>query len=131
MQTIIPYLQYSDAPAAISFLCAAFGFIEKARYPMPDGTVGHAEIALGDGRDGTVYLASVWREGGFAPAGELAGLHSQLFVRVADVDAHFAHARAAGATIAAEPHDEHGSRMYRALDCEGQRWVFFRETSTS
>jgi uncharacterized glyoxalase superfamily protein PhnB len=126
MQTIIPYLQYDDAPAAIAFLCAAFGFTEAMRYPMPDGTVGHAELAMGDDR---VYLASVWREGGFAPAGELPGLHSQLFVRVDDVDAHFARARAAGATIAAEPHEEHGQRMYRALDCEGQRWVFFRETA--
>src|SRR5437764_639217 len=124
MQRIIPYLQYADAPAAIAFLCRAFGFEERMRYPMPDGSIGHAEIALAD--DAIVYLASAWHEGGFAAATELPAVHSQLMVQVDDVDAHFARAREAGATIVAEPHEEHGARRYRAMDPEGQRWVFFR-----
>jgi len=40
--TVIPALQYQDAPAAIDFLCKAFGFEKKAVYqgegavsPMP------------------------------------------------------------------------------------------------
>ena len=49
--TVIPALQYQDAPAAIDFLCKAFGFEKKAVYqgsrehrsieeyvPEPDGS---------------------------------------------------------------------------------------------
>ena len=44
---------------------------------------------------------------------------------VEDVDAHFAHARDAGATIHAEPEDQaYGDRRYDAEDPEGHRWSF-------
>ena len=47
------------------------------------------------------------------------------------MDAHFARAREAGATIATLPVDEHGGRHYRALDPEGQRWIFASRRSGS
>lgn len=114
-------LAYADAPAALEFLCRAFGFEPRFRMDMPDGTIGHAEIALGNDR---VMLASVWRAGGLASACELPALHCQIYCEVDDVDAHFAQARAEGATIATPPADEHDGRHYRALDPEGQRWIF-------
>jgi uncharacterized glyoxalase superfamily protein PhnB len=115
-------LPYADAAAAIAFLCRAFGFEERFRYEMPDGRVGHAELALGDD---VVMVANVWREGGLASPLELPALHAQIYCRVDDVDAHFARARAAGATLVGAPEDqEHGSRSYRALDPEGHRWIF-------
>jgi uncharacterized glyoxalase superfamily protein PhnB len=122
LQSIVPMLPYADAPAAIAFLCRAFGFEERFRMDMPDGTIGHAELALGDG---VVMLASVWRDGGLASPLELPALHAQIWCRVDDVDAHFARARAAGATLVGEPEDQdHGGRSYRALDPEGHRWIF-------
>ena len=45
-QRVIPYLGYADAPAALEFLCNAFGFEETMRMPMDDGRIGHAELAL-------------------------------------------------------------------------------------
>jgi PhnB protein len=45
-QRIVPYLAYADAPAAIAFLCNAFGFEESFRLPMPAGRIGHAEIGI-------------------------------------------------------------------------------------
>ena len=122
-QRLIPYLAYSDAPAALAFLTRAFGFEEKFRFPMPDGRIGHAELTL----DGQVVLmlASVYPEMGFASPADLEGVPSQIYCRVDDVDAHYERARSAGATIAAEPRDEsHGDRMYRAVDPEGHRWMF-------
>jgi uncharacterized glyoxalase superfamily protein PhnB len=121
---IIPYLAYEDAPKAIDFLCKAFGFEERSRYPMPNGRLGHAELALGDRK---LMLASASEAFGFVSPCELRALHAQVYCRVPDPDAHFARARDAGATIVAEPSDEHGSRMYRALDLEGHRWIFARE----
>ena len=48
---------------------------------------------------------------------------------VDDVDAHFAHARAAGATIVSEV-EQHGYRSYTAEDLEGRRWTFVQARPT-
>lgn len=121
-QAIIPALAYADAPAAIDFLVAAFGFEELYRLPMPDGRIGHAELRLGDS---IINLASTYPEMGFASPLDLPGCAMQLSCWVDDVDAHYAHAVAAGATVAAEPADQpHGARSYRAVDPGGHRWVF-------
>ena len=121
-QRLVPYLAYADAPAAIEFLCKAFGFEETYRYPMEDGRIGHAELAIGDN---VVMLASVFPEMGFASPQDLEGIHCQMHCDVEDVDAHHARAREAGATITAEPADQpYGDRIYRATDPEGHRWIF-------
>jgi uncharacterized glyoxalase superfamily protein PhnB len=46
-------------------------------------------------------------------------------VYVDDLDAHFQHAKAAGATIVT-PITEHGYRAYTAKDCEGRHWQFLQ-----
>ena len=121
-QRLVPMLQYDDAPAALAFLCEAFGFEERYRMPMPDGTIGHAELALGDD---LVMLATTWAIAGFASPRDLPGVHGQLLCYVDDVDAHYARALRCGATVIAEPRDqEHGDRSYRAVDPEGHRWIF-------
>jgi PhnB protein len=122
MQRFTPMLVYADACAAIGFLVRAFGFEERFRMDLPDGSVGHAELGLDDE---VVMLASEWPVGGVVSPQRLPAVHAQIHVSVDDVDAHFARARAAGATIATEPADqEHGARSYRAIDPEGQRWIF-------
>jgi PhnB protein len=118
---VVPMLSYADAPAAIEFLCRAFGFTQRFRLDMPDGRVGHAELAL---HEGVVSLASEFEGFGTSPL-RLDGHHAQLVVYVDDVDAHFARARQEGATIVAEPADQfYGDRNYRAVDPEGHRWIF-------
>ena len=121
-QIIFPMLAYDDAPAAIAFLCSVFGFQERSRFAMPDGTIGHAEIEL---NDNVVMLATAWKAGGMSSPKELPASPSQLFCVVDDVDAHFRHAKAAGAIAQTEPENQQsGFRMYRALDLEGHRWIF-------
>lgn len=117
---IAPYLMYADAPAAITFLCDAFGFSERMRFPMPDGRVGHCEL---DYQGNTLMLASVFEGFGDTPL-NVGNTTCTLYCYVDDVDAHFARALAAGATITAELLNEHGMRRYRASDPEGHRWVF-------
>jgi len=46
-------------------------------------------------------------------------------VHVDDLDAHFARAKAVGATILSEIQDDSQGRRYRAEDLEGHRWFFF------
>ncbi len=121
-QRIIPMLSYDDAPAAIAFLCEAFGFEETYRLDMPDGSIGHAELSH---HDNVLMVATTWKAAGMANPQDLGGVHGQVHVYVDDVDAHFEKAKAAGATIAAEPADQfHGARSYRAVDQEGHRWMF-------
>jgi uncharacterized glyoxalase superfamily protein PhnB len=121
---LTPYLAYADAPKAIDFLRRAFGFEERMRYPMPDGSIGHAELTYGDS---VLMLASASKGFGFTSPRDLPSVHAQTHCRVDDVAAHCARAREAGATIVAEPVFDHGVHMYRALDLEGHRWIFAEE----
>ena len=121
-QRIFPMLAYNDAPAALDFLCSAFGFTERERMQMPDGTIGHAEIVL---HGNVVMLATTWKNGGLASPRDIPGVPSQLMCDVDDVDAHYRRAREAGAIVIDEPEDQpYGMRMYRAMDPEGHRWLF-------
>jgi PhnB protein len=122
MQNIIPMLTYEEAPAAISFLCTAFGFEERSRLEMPDGKIGHAEVGLGDS---VLMLNSEYESMNLASPRRLPARHAQIYCYVDDVDAHYARALAAGATIVAEPQDQpYGARSYRAIDPEGHRFIF-------
>ena len=121
VQRVIPYLIYADAPAAIAFLCRAFGFKKLLSMPMEDGRIGHAELAH---EDNVIMLASSFDEMGLRSPKKLAAHHSLVTCLVDDVDGHHARAREEGATIVGEPQDQHGGRMYRAADPEGHRWIF-------
>lgn len=121
-QRIVPMLTYADAPAAIDFLCRAFGFEERSRLEMPDGKIGHAEVGYAGN---AVMLASEYEGMNLASPRHLPARHGQTYCYVDDVDAHFARARDAGATVIAEPEDQpYGVRSYRVVDPEGHRWIF-------
>jgi uncharacterized glyoxalase superfamily protein PhnB len=126
---IVPNLRYRDAPAAIDFLCKAFGFERRAVYADEGdpGTVHHAELTW---RERMVMLGSV-RDTEFAVAAgmktvaEAGGPTVALYLIVEDVDAHAERARAAGAEIFEGPSDKgYGGRGYSARDPEGNVWSF-------
>jgi PhnB protein len=121
-QRVIPYLAYNDAAAALEFLDRAFGFEERFRMPMPDGRIGHAEVAY---QNNVIMVSSAYEEMGLASPSDLPAVHSQVTCYVDDVDAHYKRAKDAGATVFAEPEDQfYGDRNYRAVDLEGHRWIF-------
>jgi uncharacterized glyoxalase superfamily protein PhnB len=126
-ERVTPYLIYRDAPAAIDFLTRAFGFVEKFRFEMDDGRIGHAELTFGDG---AVMLASEFEGFGQSPL-DLPTVHGQTYCTVQNVDAHFARARANGATLTSEPANRDGTCMYRAIDPEGHRWIFAQPAEQS
>lgn len=123
----IPMLVYADAPAAIDFLCRAFGFSVDTRMDMDDGRVGHCEMRRG----GVVLmLSSEFEEMGLRSAKHADFRYSQVAAYVADVDAHHATALEAGATVMSAPADQvYGDRMYRAVDPEGHRWIFMQKVA--
>ena len=121
-QRVIPFLLYQDAPAAIDFLCSAFGFQERFRMPGEEGSIMHAEIGY---QDNVVMLATAVGDMGMASPKDLPARHALILCYVDDVDRHHAHAKASGAEILSEPTDQfYGDRTYRARDPEGQEWNF-------
>ena len=119
---IYPSLCYEDAPAAIAWLCRAFGFTERLVVPGPNNTVMHSELSLGNG---VIMVGSPHAERGFIAQKPHAGSSQCLSVRVDDPDAHHARAVAAGAVITRPLQDEeYGSRGYMATDPEGHQWYF-------
>jgi uncharacterized glyoxalase superfamily protein PhnB len=113
--TVFPTLSYDNAPAAIDFLVEAFGAERHAVYG-DDGKIHHAELRFGNG---IVMLGSSSEE---MPA---TGGGGGVYIVIDDPDAHCARARAAGAEITRDLHDEpYGSREYSAKDPEGNSWHF-------
>jgi uncharacterized glyoxalase superfamily protein PhnB len=127
---IYPTLRYRDAPAMIAWLGDAFGFVERVVYPGPDGTVAHAELALGSAM---IMLGSV-RDDAFgamvgAPVGPGSdnpmGKGRAIYIAIEDADAGFARAKAAGADILMGLTDtDYGSRDFICRDPEGYVWCF-------
>jgi uncharacterized glyoxalase superfamily protein PhnB len=121
-QRIIPYLYYEDAPAAIDFLCKAFGFTERFRVEDAEGGLMHAELGLGDN---VLMLASVQPEREMAAPAGLPARHGLVLVYVDDVDSHLTHSLTAGVSVHAPLEDKpYGDRSYGATDPEGHQWYF-------
>ena len=128
---IIPCLRYEDAPAAIDFLCRAFGFERHAVYAddKDPAVVQHAQLV---DRGNMIMLSSVARsdtewveKSGMKTVAQAGGNTQAPYIVLDDVDAHAARACAAGAEIIAEPADQHyGGRVYSARDPEGHVWSF-------
>ncbi|MGB0920121.1 MAG: VOC family protein [Alphaproteobacteria bacterium] len=121
-QRVIPYLTYKDAPAAIDFVCKAFGFTEDMRMPGPDGDIMHANLKY-DGN--AVMLASEMDGSSYKAPGNVSAPTSFVFMYVDDVDAHHAQATKSGAKIIVDLEDQFwGERTYTCEDPEGGRWMF-------
>lgn len=126
---IIPNLRYDDAPAAIDFLCAAFGFERHAVFAnaVDPTLIDHAQLRFGEQ---LLMLASAvpsdWATAApLRTAREAGGNTQTLYLVVDDVDGHADRARAAGADIFMAPKDQdYGGRGYGARDPEGNAWSF-------
>ena len=60
LQTIFPILRYTDARAAIRWLCATFGFTERFSVPETGEFVRHAQLSLGEN---VIMLGSTRQDG--------------------------------------------------------------------
>ncbi|MBM3977189.1 MAG: hypothetical protein FJ299_09390 [Planctomycetes bacterium] len=119
---LYPTLTYDDAYAAIDFLERAFGFRRRFIVPDEHGGIRHSEITLGDG---VIMVSSSKPADKRVSPGSEGARSSGLCVFVPDPDAHYARAKAAGATITRELQTEdYGARGYMARDPEGHTWYF-------
>lgn len=111
--TITPYLSVVNAPGFIAFLIAAFGAAEtEERTLRPDGSIMHSCLLIGDSLIELSEATAEW------PATVMA-----LHLYVPDVDAAYAAAVAAGATVLMPPTNQvYNDRDCALADAWGNRW---------
>jgi PhnB protein len=124
MTTLLPYICADRAADALEFYADAFGAEELYRLTLPDGTIPHAEIRIGDSL--LMVCDEVPSEGVFGPK-RLGGVCAQFTIDVADVDALdalWARATATGVEIERELGDRfYGRRSGVLRDPFGHRWT--------
>jgi len=119
---IYPTFRFRNAAAMIEWLEKAFGFTVHAKH-MAGDMVAHAELAFGS----SMIMCGDEKDDAY---GDLVGQASgqggkSLYIAVDDVDAMFARAKAAGATIEEGLTDrDYGSREFICRDPEGNLWCF-------
>ena len=113
--TVVPVLTYPDVRAAVAWLSAAFGFVERTRI----GESHRAQMSIGS--DGAAIVAE--RRGEKPTHGD--EMTHLIRVRVEDVNAQFERARTHGARVLEAPTDrEYGERDCTLEDLAGHRWQF-------
>lgn len=117
-----PYLYIRGAAKALDFYKLAFGAKELMRMDGPNGTVGHAEIAIGKAQ---VMLADENPAMGIKSPDTLGGTSASIYVYVEDIDAFFRRALEAGATQLKPVADQfYGDRSGFLKDPFGHQWGF-------
>lgn len=117
--SISPALTCKDAARAIDFYKEAFGATEIMRMAGPGGSIGHAELRIGD----SVIFVSDEFPGMSAAPTPGATPSAYLFLYSEDVDATFDRAVAAGATVSMPLSDMFwGDRYGKLTDPFGHSW---------
>jgi PhnB protein len=117
---LTPYLVVRGGAAAIDFYKRAFGAKEVVRMAGPDGKIMHAELKIGDSM---IMLGDECDMGGHRSPLSLGGTPIGLHVYVANVDAAFQQAVAAGAEPKMPPTDMFwGDRFSKLVDPFGHEW---------
>ena len=101
--TVTPYLTVEGVPKLLDFVKRVFDATELERMSRPDGTIGHAEVRIGD----SVVMMGEAR-------GESKPMPGTLYAYVSDTDAVYKRALEAGAASLMEPADQfYGDCVFR------------------
>lgn len=120
MRSVMPYLICDGASDAIAFYKKAFGATEIMRVPTPDGKLMHASVRIGES---IIMLNDEFPEMGAVGPKTRKGTSVVLHFFVEDVDAAFARAVKAGATVKLPVSDMFwGDRYCQVEDPFGHMW---------
>lgn len=118
---MMPHLTVDGAADAMDFYMDVFGATQRGdRFTMPDGTIAHAELQVGDS---VIMLADENKEFGNTSPKSLGGTCVTLMVYVEDVDGTVDKAVSRGATLGQPVKDEfYGDRVGMITDPFGHVW---------
>lgn len=121
LHTITPSLVVTPCAEAIDWYVEVFGAVERGgRMTTPGGTIGHAEIVIGDS---VIMLADEWEDFPVRSPRTLGGTTFGLFLYVDDVDALWRRAVDAVATVVAPLELQfYGDKAGRIADPFGHSW---------
>lgn len=111
--SVIPCLSYADAPQAIDWLCAAFGFEKHLVVPDEAGGIAHSQLTV----PGGVIMVSSTKP-------DQTWTNGTLYVVVKDPAALRARAEAAGAKVGELVEHHYGGCGFPVSDLEGTPWYF-------
>jgi len=119
--TATPYLIIKGAAKALEYYKKAFGAKETLRFAAPGGTIGHAEIQIGDSM---IMLADEYPDMGYRGPLSLGGSAVSILLYVEDVDRWFDRAIAAGGKATRPVADQfYGDRSGTLTDPFGHVWT--------
>jgi PhnB protein len=112
--TIAPWLSVRDGTRAVAFYTAAFGAVERYRLQDDAGNVMVAQLAVDE--------ADFWVQGDPDASPGVGDGSIRMILTVADPEAVFQQALAAGATEITPVAEGHGWRIGRLADPFGHQW---------
>jgi uncharacterized glyoxalase superfamily protein PhnB len=125
--TLTPYLVVADARRAMDWYVEVFGAQPRGElYVNPDGTIGHAEVSIGNAVLMFSEASDLWPDVPVrAPESPETFSHT-LHLEVDDVDGSTERARRAGASVEREPTEAPYGRGAVIVDPFGHRWILLR-----
>ena len=126
IRAVVPTMPYRNTTAMVDWLCDAFGFQKQVIVKGEDEKIKHAELTFGESMIMVVGVQDSPFEKLVVHPDQVGGVETQTcYLIVADVEAHFASAKAKGAEIIFSVRVEnHGGRGYACRDPEGHMWMF-------
>jgi uncharacterized glyoxalase superfamily protein PhnB len=125
--SLTPYIIVSDARRAMDWYVQVFGAQRRGElYVNADGTIGHAEVRIGDAVLMFAEASDLWPDVPVRAPESPATFSHTLHLEVDDVDASTERARRGGASVEREPTDQPYGRGSVIVDPFGHRWMLLR-----
>ena len=125
--TLTPYIVVSDARRAMDWYIEVLGAHRRGEpYVNADGTIGHAEVGIGDAVLMFSEASDLWPDVPVRAPDSPATFSHTLHLEVDDVDGTTERARRSGASVEREPVDQPYGRGSVIVDPFGHRWMLLR-----
>jgi uncharacterized glyoxalase superfamily protein PhnB len=124
---LAPSIVVADARRAMDWYIEVFDATRRGDpHVNADGTIGHAEVGLGDAVLMFAEASALWPDVPVRAPGSPATFSHTLHLEVDDVDARTERARRSGASVEREPADQFYGRSAVIVDPFGHRWTLLR-----
>jgi uncharacterized glyoxalase superfamily protein PhnB len=129
---LTPYLVVSDARRAMAWYVEVFDGQRRGDFHVnPDGTIGHAEVGIGDAVLMFSEASDLWPDVPLRAPDSPATFSHTLHLEVDDVDGTTERARRSGAAVEREPADQPYGRAAVIVDPFGHRWTLRRPPASA